>query len=233
MTARAAMLFAAGFGTRAGKLTQDRPKPLLRAGGKPLIDHALSVIEQAGVERCVVNVHYRAEMISGHLAGRRGIILSPEFPDILETGGGLLAALPLLGPEPVYTLNSDTVWRGPNPLAALERAWPIPGGGAVLLLSPPSLALAHSGKGDFVLDGSGRIRRCSAGEDGLVYAGAQIIRTDGLQRHGRRVFSLNLEWDRLAERGELFGIVHEGEWIDAGTPEGLRLAQEIDEGASH
>ena len=227
------MLFAAGFGTRAGTLTSDRPKPLLPAGGKPLIDHALAVIEQAGVERCVVNVHYRAEMISRHLAGRRGIILSPEFPDILETGGGLLAALPLLGPEPVYTLNSDVVWRGPNPLAALEEAWPISGAGAVLLLSPPALALAHSGKGDFVLDGSGRIRRCGAGEDGLVYAGAQIIRTDGLKGHGRRVFSLNLEWDRLAERGELFGTVHEGEWIDAGTPEGLRLAQEVAAGAAH
>ena len=171
-------------------------------------------------------------MISEHLAGRRGIILSPEFPDILETGGGLLAALPLLGRDPVYTLNSDTVWRGPNPLAALDGAWPIDGAGAVLLLSPPDRSLAHSGKGDFVLDESGRIRRCGAGEDGLVYAGAQIIRTDGLQDHGRRVFSLNLEWDRLAERGELFGIVHEGEWVDAGTPEGLQLADEVDSGAS-
>ena len=226
------MLFAAGFGTRAGKLTADRPKPLLRAGRKPLIDHALSVIEEAGVKKCVVNVHYRAEMISEHLAGRRGITLSLEFPDILETGGGLLAALPLLGTEPVYTLNSDIVWRGPNPLAALEAAWPIAGAGAVLLLSPPARALAHSGKGDFVLDGSGRIRRCGAGEEGLVYAGAQIIRTDGLPEHGRRVFSLNLEWDRLAERGELHGIVHEGEWIDAGTPAGLRLADEIDGGDS-
>ncbi len=226
------MLFAAGFGTRAGKLTADRPKPLLRAGRQPLIDHALTVIDQAGVERCVVNLHYRAEMLAEHLAGRSGVILSHEHPDILETGGGLLAALPLLGPEPVYTLNSDIFWKGQNPLLTLEDAWPKSNAGALLLLSPPTLALSHSGKCDFVLDESGRARRCATGEEGLVYAGAQIIRTDGLGEHGRRVFSLNLEWDRLAARGELFGIIHHGEWVDAGTPEGLQIANLLNTGTS-
>ncbi len=213
-----------------GRLTADRPKPLLRAGRSLLIDHALSIVEQAGVAKCVVNTHYKAEMLKKHLAGRKGVILSPEFPDRLETGGGLLAALPLLGPDPVYTLNPDTVWRGPNPLLALEGAWKELNSGALLLLSTPSAALGHAGSADFTQDSSGRLRRYEGDGDGLVYTGAQIIRTEGLGSHGRRVFSLNVEWDRLAAGGKLFGVVYKGKWVDVGTPEGLRLAATIDAG---
>ena len=232
MTDRSAMVFAAGVGKRMGSLTDDRPKPLLPAGGKLLIDHALEVVENAGIRTCVVNTHYLAGMLETHLSGRSGVKISHEFPDILETGGGLLAALPLLGSDPTFTLNSDMVWLGPNPLLALEANWPAGTAGALLLLSPPERIMAHGGSGDFVLDAAGRLRRCRDDEAGLVYAGAQIIRTDGLSEHGCKSFSLNLEWNRLAASGRLRGLVYDGKWIDAGTPKGLRLAEETCSSAS-
>ena len=115
------MLFAAGYGRRMGALTADRPKPLVPVAGRPLIDHALALADGAGAERRVANLHYRPEALARHLEAR-GVALSWEDP-ILETGGGLRAALPLLGPGPVLTLNTDAAWRGPNPLSALLGAW--------------------------------------------------------------------------------------------------------------
>ncbi len=226
------MIFAAGFGKRLEGLTACTPKPLVRAGGQALIDHALAVAEDAGISRIVVNLHYRAEAIADHLAGRPGLELAHEHPDILDTGGGLLAALPVLGPEPVFTLNSDSVWSGRNPFTQLEAAWPDVTAGALLLLCLPEQARGHPGAGDFVLDTDGRARRCQAGEQGLVYTGAQIIRTDGLSGHRQRVFSLNREWDRLVVERRLFGIVHDGEWADAGNPAGLTAASQLAERAA-
>ena len=115
------MLFAAGFGTRMGALTADRPKPLIPVAGRALIDHALDVAEAAGVTRTVVNTHYKAEQIARHLAGR-DVLISHEPGPILETGGGLRQALPLLGPGPVAILNSDAIWTGANPLTQLAAA---------------------------------------------------------------------------------------------------------------
>ncbi len=225
------MIFAAGFGKRLEGLTACTPKPLVRVGGQALIDHAMAVADHAGISRIVVNLHYRAEAIADHLAGRPGLELAHEHPDILDTGGGLLAALPLLGPEPVFTLNSDSVWSGHNPFIQLETAWPEVAIGALLLLCPPEQAQGHPGGGDFSLGSDGRIKRCRAGEQGLVYTGAQVIRTDGLSRHRKRIFSLNLEWDRLAAEGRLFGVVHDGEWADAGNPAGLTAASQLAERA--
>ncbi|HKL64600.1 MAG TPA: NTP transferase domain-containing protein, partial [Roseovarius sp.] len=112
------MIFAAGFGTRMGALTQDRPKPLIKVAGRALIDHALDLVAGHAPSRIVVNLHYRADQLVAHLDGR-GVRLSHETPDILDTGGGLRAALPLLGDGPVLTMNSDAVWQGPNPLSHL------------------------------------------------------------------------------------------------------------------
>ncbi len=116
------MLFAAGFGTRMGDLTKSRPKPLVEVAGRALLDHALSLVSGAGGARTVVNTHYLGDQIADHLAGK-DIALSHEAPDILDTGGGLRNALPLLGQDTVMTLNTDAVWAGPNPLSLLNAAW--------------------------------------------------------------------------------------------------------------
>ena len=216
---QAAMIFAAGFGTRMGALTRDRPKPLIPVAGRPLIDHALALAE-AAAPRIVVNIHYHATMIAAHLAGRT-VTLSPEPDAILDTGGGLKAALPLLGPGPVFTLNSDAVWRGENPLSALAAAWDGTRMEGLVLLLDRDRAIGHTAPGDFLTDPQGRLSR----GPGRVYSGAQIIRTDDLAAIEAPTFSLNLLWDRMIARGTLYGLGYTGQWCDVGRPESIPLAE--------
>ena len=219
------MVFAAGFGTRMGELTADRPKPLIEVAGRPLIDHALHLAEQVGASPIVVNTHYLADQIAGHLA-RRQVSLSHEPDRVLETGGGLRKALPLLGQDPVMTLNSDAIWTGLNPLAQLMARWDGARMDALLLLLPAQAATAYSGTGDFLLDEHGRLIRAK-GAAGLVYLGAQILRTEALHTIDREVFSLNLLWDQMIENGRAFGLVHQGGWCDVGRPEGIAEAEAL------
>jgi len=216
------MIFAAGFGTRMGALTQDRPKPLIEVAGRTLIDHALNLVSQYAPPRIVVNLHYRADQLAAHLGGR-DVLLSHETPDILDTGGGLRAARPLLGDGPVLTMNSDAVWRGPNPLTHLAPLWDGARMGALLLCLPPGRALGHAGPGDFTLAPDGRLAR----GPGLVYSGVQVIDPACLGDIPDRAFSLNRAWDRLAAEGRLFGAVYPGHWCDVGHPQGIALAEDM------
>lgn len=216
------MLFAAGFGTRMGALTHDKPKPLVKVAGRPLLDHALNLCDAACVERCIINLHYRGEQIARHLKGRK-IALSWEDP-ILETGGGLRAALPLLGSGPVMTLNTDAVWTGQNPLAQLAAAWDATRMDALLLLSPADRTLGHTGAGDFLIDPEGRLDRAK-GASGAVYLGAQILRTETLVAVKQPVFSLNLLWDEMIATGRAFGLIHAGGWCDVGSPGSIAVAE--------
>lgn len=218
----ALMLFAAGLGTRMGALTANQPKPLIPVAGRALIDHALALVPGSGVARVVVNLHYRGDQIRAHLAGQ-DIQFCEEQPTILETGGGLRAALPLLGPGPVFTLNTDAVWTGPNPLRTLATGWQAGHGRALLLLAPLSRAHGHGGRGDFTLHADGRLSR---GGD-LVYLGAQILDPTGLADIPEAVFSLNRYWDRLIAEGRAYGVLHPGEWCDVGRPEGIAVAEAL------
>jgi MurNAc alpha-1-phosphate uridylyltransferase len=218
----ALMLFAAGFGTRMGALTQDRPKPLIPVAGRPLIEHALAIADAAGITRRVVNAHYLADQLAAYLDGR-GVAISHEQPDILDTGGGLRAALPLLGDGPVFTMNTDAVWTGPNPLTALYKAWRGDRMQALLMLVPADRAAGHDGPGDFALAPDGRITRGA----GYVYTGAQIVDPSGLALIRQTAFSLNRLWDRIAADGGLYGTVHVGGWCDVGHPGGIAEAEAV------
>lgn len=218
----ALMIFAAGFGTRMGDLTRDRPKPMVPLAGRPMIDHTLDLARGAGLTRIVANAHYHADQITGHLAPQ-GVTVVTETPDILDTGGGLKAALPQLGAGPVFTINPDALWLGPNPLSVLRDAWQDGDMDALLLCVPAERAKGRSGPGDFSVDGQGRVSRGGP----FVYGGAQIIRTDALSEIGERVFSLNLLWDILGRRGALFAAGYPGDWCDIGTPEGLATAETL------
>jgi MurNAc alpha-1-phosphate uridylyltransferase len=223
---RAAMIFAAGLGTRMGALTRDRPKPLLEVGGQTLLDHALGLVRDAGVARVVVNAHAHADQLEAHLARVATEAAVAREPVLLETGGGLKAALPLLGPGPVLTLNADMVWRGPNPLAALAAAWDPGRMGALLALVPREATIGHAGAGDFTRAADGRLaRRGDAPSAPFVYAGAQVIDPAALDAFPQGVFSLNGVWDALLAEGRLFGLVWPGRWVDVGRPEGLALAE--------
>jgi MurNAc alpha-1-phosphate uridylyltransferase len=217
---RPLMLFAAGFGTRMGALTADRPKPLIPVAGRALIDHALDLAVAADADPVVVNLHYRGDQIRQHLAGRS--VTYSEEVEILETGGGLLHALEYLGKGPVFTLNSDAVWTGDNPLVQLEAAWDGARMDGLLLVAPSEDARGHGVRADFALGPDGRLTRSATG---VVYLGAQILRTEGLAEIGERVFSLNRLWDRMIEAGRLFGVIHAGGWCDVGRPETIAEAE--------
>lgn len=222
-----AMIFAAGFGTRLEHLVANTPKPLIKVGGKPLIDHALDIVNDAGIKECVVNLHYHAETLADHLKRRANVTPLHECPDILETGGGLLNATQILGMNPVFTMNSDIVWRGTNPLLQLAEHWHPDQMDALLLLVSPDSVIGHLNKrGDFALNDTGNTRRIELDDaDGLIFTGAQVIHTACLKTINKSVFSLNEIWDQLIVQNRLSAIVYNGEIGDAGTINGLKACE--------
>lgn len=225
-TPRALMLFAAGFGTRMGAMTADTPKPLLTLGGQTLIDRALDIATAAGVTNTVVNLHHFGDQIATHLAARKNISLSWERDQILETGGGLRHALPLLGKDPVFTINPDVAFSGPNPLIQLHNAWDSAAMDGLLLLLPMTAVKGRDGRPDFLLGKDGRISRAGATGHHL-YIGAQIIRTNGLTAIPDAAFSLNLLWDQMIATRRAYGLIYPGDWCDVGTPQGLIDAEKM------
>jgi len=213
------MLFAAGFGTRMGALTEDRPKPLVTAANRPLIDHAMAIVRDYGPKTVVCNAHYKADQIVGHFAGTE-VIVAVEQPDILDTGGGLKAAFPLLNADPVFTMNTDAVWKGPNPLSLLANAW-TDDMQALLLCVPKANAIGHIGGGDIDIDDSGY---ATWGED-KIYSGVQIIRTDIVSNMAQNVFSLKAVWEEMVTQGALRAMTYPGLWCDVGHPDGIACAE--------
>lgn len=223
-----AMVFAAGFGTRMGELTKSCPKPLLKVNGKTLLDHALDLLSDAGMEKCVVNAHYLADQIKTHLKDRPSSIVIEETPDILETGGGLKNALSVIKSDAVVTLNSDMIWSQENPIASLKSAWNQTIMDALLMLVPKEHALGYTGSGDFFLNDDGRLtRRGTKDSAPYVFSGAQILKTAPVSAVEETAFSLNLVWDKLLSEGRVYGIVHHGGWVDVGRPSGIRTAEDL------
>lgn len=218
----ALMIFAAGLGTRMKHLTRDRPKPMVPLAGRPLIDHALDLAQEVAPARTVANLHYKPETLAAHLEGK-GVATILETPEILDTGGGLRNALPLLGDGPVFTMNSDAIWAGPNPLRLLRDAWEPAHMEGLLMTVPLANTLGHGGKGDFTMDSEARLSR----GPGHVYGGVQIIKTDLLAGIEAEKFSLNLLWDIMLERGTLYGLSYPGRWCDVGHPDGIPLGESL------
>ncbi|MEA1937930.1 MAG: nucleotidyltransferase family protein [Pseudomonadota bacterium] len=219
-----AMILAAGLGTRMQPLTNDRPKPMIEIAGRPMLDLALDHAMRAGVRRAVVNVHYMADMIIDHLAGRTApeIIISHETKR-LETGGGTRQALPALGDAPFFVLNTDNVWfDGPEvpALARLESAFDPARMDALLLLIPRERAIGHEGTGDYALDAAGRAQRnCSGFEAEHVFTGVHILSPTAFAGTSDGPFSLCAVWDKAEVRGRLFGLVHDGQWYHIDRPD--------------
>lgn len=216
-----ALLFAAGFGTRMAPLTQDRPKPLITVGGQPLIGHALDLLRAAGIGRIVANTHYRAGQLTPFLSGNR--IVESHEPTILDTGGGLKQALPLLGGGPVITLNTDAVWTGPNPVTRLLQHWNPDRMDCLMMLIPRKAATGHAGPGDFLPGSDGRLTP----GPGAVYSGLQIISPDPFSAETRSVFGMHDVWSAMIAKGRLYGIEHTGGWCDVGRPDAIPLAEAL------
>ncbi len=228
MTTRAlasdvAMLLAAGIGKRMRPLTATRPKPLVRVAGKPLIDYSLDKLVEAGVGRAVVNVHYLPDQLVAHLAGRKApaIAVSDETRALLETGGGMVHALPLIAADPFFCLNTDAIWLdGPrNVLAELSAAWDPQRMDALLLLVSHARAYNYTGMGDFHLDPLGRIARRKPGRVApFIYTGIQIVSQRLLRDAPAGAFSTGVLWDRAIAEGRLYGLSHTGLWFEVGSP---------------
>lgn len=232
---KTAMVLAAGLGTRMRPLTDDRPKALVEVGGRALIDHVLDRLAEAGVEKAVVNVHWFADRLEAHLAGRgRGpeIVISDERAELLETGGGLKKAAPLLGDAPVFVANIDSVWmdRG-DALAELSRLWDSERMDAALLLARREGSIGFEGDGDFFLADDGRLTfRGEAASAPFAYMGVHICRPDYVADGPQGPFSLSGLWRKSAAAGRLFGCVLDGDWMHVGDPQArdeaeVRLAQ--------
>ena len=214
------MLFAAGFGTRMKHLTANQPKPLVKVSGKALIDHTLEIARGVAPQTILANLHYLPHMLVDHLSGT-GVQTILETPEILETGGGLRNALPILGDAPVITINTDAIWSGPNPVKMALDAWNPDQMDALLVCVPVNKTVGYSGNGDFAIDANGSLLR----GNGAVYGGVQIIKTDRLAAVGETAFSLNVIWDQMLKDERLFGIKYTGNWCDVGHPDGIKMAE--------
>lgn len=224
----AAMVLAAGLGKRMRPLTATRPKPLVKVGGQALIDHSLENLRDAGVGRVVVNVHYLAGQVEAHLKrAARGvdIRISDEREALLETGGGIARALPLIDADPFFVLNSDNLWVN-GPVGALEqmaRRWNPAEMDALLLLVPLARASGYDGRGDFRMAGDGKLeRRRGARLAPFVFSGVQLLKASLFDDVPAGPFSMNLIYDRLLAAGRLYGIGHQGQWFHVGTPESVK-----------
>jgi MurNAc alpha-1-phosphate uridylyltransferase len=226
-----AMILAAGLGKRMRPLTVTTPKPLIEVNGRPLIDYGLDRLERAGVEETVVNVHYLADQVERHIGRRRRpplVSISDERDRLLDTGGGVVKALPRLGPAPFYLLNSDSFWiEGARPnLDWLAAGWRDDAMDAVLLVAATVRAVGYTGRGDFRMDPAGRlIRRAEREVAPFVYAGAAILHPRLFADAPAGAFSLNTLFDRAIENGRLFGVRLDGLWLHVGTPDAIAEAE--------
>ena len=225
-----AMVMAAGKGTRMRPLTDTMPKPLVPFAGKPLIDHVLDRLEEAGIEEAIVNVHHFADMLEAHLSKRKSprIVISDERAALLDTGGGAKKALPLLGDEPIITFNSDSVWiegLGSN-LRDLMAAFDPGRMDALLMIADAARTIGYVGRGDFTMDPYGLLaRREPSTTVPFMFAGVQILKPALFADGPDGPFSTNLIWDRLIEKGTLFGHRMGGVWMHVGAPDDLAEAE--------
>jgi MurNAc alpha-1-phosphate uridylyltransferase len=222
-----AMILAAGLGTRMRPLTDDRPKPMVELDGKPMIDHVLARLAACGIERAVVNLHYRGDVLERHLRQRNQkpeLLFSNERDTILDTGGGVQKALPLIGEQPFLLHNSDSVWieTDTNNLACLISHFDPDRMDSLLLMANAETSIGYDGPGDFFIEDNGMLRRRSPDEvSPNVFVGASIIHPRLFENSPDGAFSLNVLWDRAIAKGRVFGLPFYGTWMHVGTPEAL------------
>lgn len=224
-----AMILAAGFGTRLKPITDHTPKPLVPVAGRPLIDHAIDRLAASGVKRIVVNTHYKAEMMAAHLSARSdvAVTLSHETA-LLDTGGGVKNALRLLG-DPFYVVNADVLWldAAVPALTRLSSAWDAERLDALMLVQRTATAIGYDGKGDFMLDPDGRVRRRAAAETApYLFAGIEVASRRLFAASPEGAFSLNCLWDKAIAANRIAALIHDGEWCHVGTPQELAASEE-------
>ena len=226
-----AMVLAAGLGTRMRPLTLERPKPLVKVAGRTMIDHCLDKLAEAGVARAVVNVHHFPDMVRDHLLPRTdpAVSISDESGQLLETGGGMIQALPQLAADPFFCINSDNLWvDGPQDVfRQLSAVWKPEAMDALLLLVPHTRAANHKGKGDFHMDGAGRITLRRSGRIApFIYSGIQLVSQRLLRDAPAGPFGTMVLWKRAMAEGRLYGVSHMGLWYEVSSPDAIAPTEE-------
>jgi len=228
---KTAMVLAAGHGTRMRPLTDDLSKAMVEVDGRPLIDHTLDRLEDAGVSRAVVNIHAHADHLEAHLKTRQTgleIIISDEREKLLETGGGVVKALPLLGDDPIFICNIDAVWVAFAPvLEGLVAAWDPTLMDELLLLARRDMSLGHNGAGDFDLAETGHVSRRVGETSPYYYSGIQIFKPSLATSFAEEKFSRNKIWDASLKTFGLFGTVMPAFWMHVGDPKAKRAAEAV------
>lgn len=224
-----AMVLAAGLGKRMRPITDTIPKPLVKIAGKTLLDWSLDSLAEVGVKKAVVNVHYFPEQIVAHVKDRKApdIVISDESASLLDSAGGIVKALPGLGPEPFFVVNADTFWmdQGEPNLRRLALEWDAASMDILLMLSHLHTATGHSGGTDFLVAPNGLLRRAAGDPSGLIYAGAAIVHPRIFEKASAGASSLNRYFDEAIEAGRLFGMPMQGQWITVGTPDAIAPAE--------
>ncbi len=217
---KTAMILCAGLGIRMRPLTNTLPKPLIKVAGKTMLDRAFEHLKVIDISHIVVNAHYLSPQIVDQVK-ERGIVSHED--DLLETGGGVHHALPLLGNKPFFVLNGDCIWTGSESLKYMEQVWDEDKMEALLLVIPREKAHGYNGAGDFFMSPDGHLsRRGEAPEAPYVFIGIQILNPDLFRGETEGPYSLNVIYNKALEKGRLYGVVHHGEWFHIGTPEDLR-----------
>jgi len=225
-----AMVLAAGLGRRLRPLTNTVPKPLVKVDGKALIDYSFDLVRGADISQAIVNCHYLAEQIEAHVRQVTDlqVTLSDERGELLETGGGVQKALPLLGNSPFAVLNSDVIVRDGNntSLKLLVDRWDPSKMDVLLLLQPKENAVGYDGIGDYSMDVEGQLKRPEAGKGApFIFAGIQIVKPEMFDGIEAGKFSMNVIFDKAAHNGRLFGLPHAGQWLHAGTEDALKIIE--------
>jgi N-acetyl-alpha-D-muramate 1-phosphate uridylyltransferase len=226
-----AMVLAAGLGLRMRPLTDRMPKPLVQVAGRPLLDHVLDKLGEAGVSETIVNVHYLPDQIIEHTAGRAHprVIISDERDQVLGTGGAVVKALPLLGHAPFFHVNADTMWiDGVRPnLARLAETFDPARMDILLLMAPTTSSIGYGGRGDYAMLPDGALRKRREHQVvPFVYAGAAILSPSLFADAPSGEFSLTRIFDRANEQERLFGLRLDGVWMHVGTPDAVHAAEE-------
>lgn len=232
-----AMVLAAGLGTRMRPLTLTTPKPLVPVAGRPLIEYAFDLLREVGMSEAVVNCHYLADQIERYTGEVQDMTVRSLYEEaLLETGGGISHALPMLGDAPFFALNSDTIClsaAGKPVLAQMFEAWQAQQPDLLLLLMPRARAIGYDGAGDFVLDDAGERfrRRCESdgSREAFVFTGAQLLQSSLFEGCPKGAFSMNAIYNRYQTDPEgwferIAFVLHEGDWLHVGDPEALEQA---------
>lgn len=224
-----AMVLAAGLGKRMRPLTENTPKPLIKVAGKTLLDWGLDTLAASGITKAVVNVHYLGAQIVEHVKSRTAphITISDEMSELLDSAGGIVNALPLLGKDVFFILNADTFWLDLDglELERLAQSWDDASMDILLMLADPAHATGHGTSTDFLLGADGKLARSQGAAEGLIYAGAALVHPRIFAGAMAEPHSLNMYFDRAIAEGRLHGVKMHGHWITVGTPEAIPEAE--------